>query len=399
MKQLQKIFLIVLLLTSLVGCGIWGMDRNWDMILKSSQNTRVVVALVKQNEAFEKWLEGPFAKHMKDQYNVNLVIKNTTMEKITQQLIDEKLLADRNMGVAGAYDVIIFDGEGFGTFKSLELIYNSFAERLPNTRLIDREALSYKYRDMRKNEGSFVPIGREMLTFLYSSDIFYDSPKSYDEVFDTISKLKGYATYPDPRHTKEGEAFLLGLVGKHVNMEPYVKEGRNLEEFKAEVREALTPLVNIRANIMDAGLTYPTNIEQLFTDKKTYFSMSMEYMRVGDKVKEYEYPDTTNAFVLHPVGSYTTVGVIPFNSENKAGAMVTLSELLSPSSQAGIVSTGLMTVYYENTPVDKVEPLKLLKLHRVIPKFSSYIDNVAPEFDRELIDIIKQIWEDMVIEK
>lgn len=399
MKTLLKLCIVVLMTITLVSCSIWGFDRNWDMLLKSSANTQVVVALAKENEAFKKWLEGPFAKHLKQEYGIVLVVKTTTMEKISKQLTDEKLLADRNMGVAGAYDIVIFDGEGFGSFKNLGLIYGSFAERLPNARWIDREALSYKYRDMQKNDGHFVPIGRDMLTFLYSSDIFYDSPKSYQEVFDTISKLKGYATYPDPRYTREGEAFLLGLVGEQVNMEPYVKEDRNLEEFRAEVERALEPLVNIRANIMDAGLTYPTNIEQLFTDKKTYFSMSMDYLRVGDKVKEYEYPETTNAFVLHPVGTYTTVGVIPFNSENKAGAMVTLSELLSPSSQAGIVTTGLMTVYYAGTPVDKVEQLKLLKLHRTVPKFSSYIDNATPEFDAELIDIIKRTWEDMVIEK
>lgn len=399
MKTLLKLCITVLMTITLVSCSIWGFDRNWDMLIKSSANTQVVVALAKENEVFKKWLEGPFAKHMKEEYGINLVIKTTTKEKVSKQLTDEKLLADRNMGVAGAYDVILFDGEGFGSFKTLGLIYGPFAERLPNTKWIDREALSYKYRDMQRNDGYFVPIGRDMLTFLYSSDIFYDSPKSYQEIFDTISKLKGYATYPDPRYTKEGEAFLLGLVGEQVNMESYVKEGRNLEEFRAEVERAVTPLVNIRANIMDAGLTYPTNIEQLFTDKKTYFSMSMDYLRVGEKVKEYEYPETTNAFVLHPVGTYTTVGVIPFNSENKAGAMVALSELLSPSSQAGIVSAGLMTVYHAGTPIDKVEQLKLLKLHRTIPKFSSYIDNATPEFDSELIDIVKKTWEDMVIEK
>ncbi|MDO4753642.1 MAG: extracellular solute-binding protein, partial [Bacillota bacterium] len=354
--------------------------------------------LVKENEALKKWLEGPFRRRLKDEYGVRLVVKETTMEKITKQLTDEKLLQDRNLGVPGSYDIIIFDGEGFGTFKKLGLIYSAFVDKLPGARLIDRDALSFQYRDTFKNEGSFVPIGRDMLTFLYSTDIFYDSPETYHEVFDTISKLKGYATYPDPRYTKEGEAFLLGLVAEKVNMEPYVKPGRNLEEFEREVREALQPLVNIRANIMDAGLTYPTNIEQLFTDKKTYFSMSMDYMRVGEKVKEYEYPDSTNCFVLRPVGTYTTVGVIPFNSENKAGAMVTLSELLSPSSQAGLVTTGLMTVYYENTPVDKVEPLKTLKLHRTIPKFSSYIDATTPEFDRELIDIVLYVWEDLVVE-
>lgn len=398
MKRWLKLFMVLILSVSAVGCSLWGFDRNWEMLVKSATNTEVVIALVNQNEKLKKWLEGPFAKYLEEEYRIDLVVKNTTMEKLSEQLREEKLQHDRNQGAAGAYDLVVFDGPGFGDLKKRGLIYGSFADKIPNLRLIDQETLSFKYRDMEKNEGYFVPIGRSMLTLLYSSDIFYDNPETYSEVFDTISKLKGYATYPDPRYTEEGEAFLLGLISERINMEPYLKADRNLDAFKEEVKSALKPLVTIRANIMDAGLTYPTNIEQLFTDKKTYFSMSMDYMKVGDKVKEYEYPESTNAFVVSPVGTYTTVGVIPFNSENKSGAMVALSALLSPSSQAGLIPTGLMTVYYRGTPVESVEPLKLLKLHRVVPKFSSYIDCVAPEFDEELIRIVVDTWEDLVIE-
>lgn len=399
MKRFFYGLIIAVWVIVLTGCSLWGFDHNWNMLTKSASRTRVVVALVTDNDGFAGWLESSFAKTLKENREIELIVKRTELDKVIAQLESERLLYDREEKAPGTYDLVLFDGDGFGEMKRKKLIYGPFADRLPNRRLIDVEALSYRYRDATPNEGYFLPVSRKMLTLLYSTDIFYDSPENYAEMLDTISKLKGYATYPDPRYTKEGEAFLLGLVSEAIDMEPFLRPDRNLDDFREQVRQALKPLVIIRANIMNAGLTYPTNIEQLFTDKKSYLSMSMDYMKVGEMVKEYEYPDNTTPFVLRPVGTYTTVGVIPFNSENKSGSMVTLSELLSPASQAAMIPHGMMTVYYSGTPVESVEPLKLLKLHRTVLKFSSYIDCVAPDFDRELVDIVIQTWEDMIIEK
>lgn len=401
MEHTKRILLFLMMFAVFVlcaGCGLWGADHNWNLLLKSANGTEVVAVVPDQDDPYVEWLEKDFAPVVKEAYGIDLIVKRIAYEKLYNQLELEKQLRDKEEGGKGSIDLILLRGDGYAALKRNDLIYHSFAEKLPNIRLLDMDALSYKYRDGLPNEGSYVPVARNMLTMLYSSEIFYDSPQSYAELLDTISKLKGYATYPDPRTTKEGEAFLLGMVAEAVNMEPYMKESRNLADFESDVRKALRPLATIRANIMDAGLRYPTNIEQLFTDKKSYFSMSMDFMRVGEKVKEYEYPESTTSFVIPPVGTYSTVGLIPFNSENKSGAMVVLSELLSPASQAAIIPKGLMTVYYRGIPIEAAEPLKQLKLHRVILKFSSYMDCIAPDFDRELVDIVLKVWEDLVVE-
>lgn len=397
-KRLVRIIASVLLSVLLAGCSIFGGDRNWDMLLKSAENTEVSVAVVGQSDEYLEWLGTDFANYVMEKYSVRLAVKEASLEQLVTQLKDEKVLHDRGDETIGRYDLILFSGDGYAQLRSENLIYGAFADKIPNIRLIDYKSPSFLYRDKVANEGYFVPVARKMLTLLYSSDIFYESPVDYDELFDTLSRLKGYATYPDPRTTAEGEAFILGIVAEKVVMENYIKSERDLNKFALEVRTALRPLVRLRAGLMDAGIKYPTNIEQLFTDGKTYFSMSMDTIRVEDKITNYEYPDTTNSFVMKPVGTYQTVGVIPFNSENKSGAMVTISALLDPSAQAGILGTGLMTMYYEGTPAESLEPLKLVKVHRSLPKFSQYIEGAAPEFDDELKEVVIKIWEDMIIE-
>ncbi len=397
MKRILKASIFLLFSALLVGCSIFG-DKNWEMLLKSAENTEVAVAVIGQDDEYVKWLESSFADYLLEKYSVRLTVKETSFEQLETQLLEDKVLHDRGEGNPGRYDLVIFSGNGFSSLKNNKLIYGSFADKIPNVKLLDLKSNSFLYREKLANDGYFVPVARKMLTLLYSSDIFYESPQDYEELFDTLSRLKGYATYPDPRTTLEGEAFLLGIVSEKVVMDSYVRGDRDLDKFALEVRTALRPLVRLRAGLMDAGLKYPTNIEQLFTDGKTYFSMSMDYLRVEDKVKNYEYPDTTSSFVMSPVGTYNTVSVIPFNSENKSGAMVVVSALLEPEAQAGLLKTGLMTVYYGGTPAESFEALKLVKTHRSLPRYTSYIDSDAPEFDDELKEIIIKVWEDMIIE-
>lgn len=398
-KALKRILLVLmaaLMCVQLCGCAVFS-DRNWQKLEESAVGTEIVIAVVGQKPEFVKWLKKPFKEFLLEQKQITLTVKETSLDQLIQRLETEKLARDRGENAPGAYDIILFSGDGYAELKHKGLIYGPFSDRLQNTPLIDKNAVSFQYREQEPNNGYYLPIGRRMLTMYYSNNVFYDSPENYQEFFDTISKLKGKATYPDPLTTWEGQAFLLGYVSSQIDMEPYIKPGRDLEALEAQLREAMIPLMNIRIGIMDAGLSYPKNIEQLFTDGKSFVTMHMDYMQVGDKVKSYEYPETTTAFVINPVGTYTTIGVIPFNSENKSGAMVALSTLLEPEAQAGMVGTGLMTIYHPGIPVEKAETLKMLKLHRSILKFSSYIDAVAPDFDQELIDLVLKVWKEMLM--
>ncbi len=374
-------------------------DKDWNRIVDSGEQTNVVIAVATENDALLSYLEEDFAGYMKEKHHQRIVVKQVDIHQVIAKLSEEKILVDEGQDEHGSYDVLVFGEDGYAELLEKHLLYGPFADDVKNMDLINVYSPSCQYRDALPNGGYFVPIARQQLTFLYSEDIFYDIPETYSEMIDTLGKLKGKTTYPDPRYTKEGEAFLMGLVEEKVLMEPFVVPDRDLKAFEEEVRLALRPLVKNRVGLMNAGTEYPVEIEQLFTDGKTYFSMNMDFLRISEKIKNYEYPDTTNTFVLQPVGTYTMVAVVPFNSLNKTGAMVAISELLSPSVQASLYGTGLVSVYYSRTPEEAQESLNKIKLHRAISKNSTYVAASGIDFDKELRDIVIAVWEDMVLPK
>lgn len=389
---MKKILLLIVALAMLLSACDTSADRNWKMILSSAEHTVVTIGVTPENAKYNKWLGGKFAEQMQNEFAIQVVVKEISTDRAIS-----KLSADKADGVEkGEYDIVLVNGTGFGEMFDKGLLYGPFADRLQNVTYLDTNHTSYKYRDVHENQGYFVPIGRKMLSLVYSEDIFYDKPKNYAELFKTMESLKGKAVYPDPRYSLEGEAFVLGLVSESVDMEPYLGPERDLDAFRRDVFSALTPLRGLIPHLKSG---YPRDIEPMFIDGRSLLGMNMDYVRVGEQIKSYEYPDTAVAFALRPVGTYTSIGVIPFNSANKSGAMAVLSGLLSPEAQAGQIGTGWMTVYSKDAPIEAFEYMKKAKVHRSAVKYSAFVECVGDEFDDELKEIVISIWKSMVLGK
>lgn len=368
-------------------------DRAWNKYLKSSDGTTVTIAMEEPNSKYAGWLEKKFVPHMKNLYNIELKIEYISLPKVISRIKNQKVEDQRD----GDYDILILPDSGFKELKEAGALYGPFADQLKYIENLDRNSLSHKYREGIANEGFGLPIGRNMLTLLCSDDIFYDRPQNYDEFFDTIETLKGKATYPDPRYSKAGEAFLLGIVSKEVDMDLYAGPQRDIDQFRNEVSDALRPLLSIKSKLMFAGVRYPKDTEKLFSDGKSLIHMSLDYIHSSEKIRNYEYPETSMTFAIDSVGTYTVYSVIPFNSRNKSGAMVTLSELISPDIQADKMAAGEMTIYHKGTDVDAVAPLKRARLHRSAVKFSKFFDCIAPDFDPELRSEVVKIWAELIL--
>lgn len=385
-------FLVVFVLF-LSGCGGIDLqvDRGWKQLVDSARGTEVTIAVAHSNPEYASWMTKALGDALAA-HKIRIKIVAIELEKILPQLRSDK----ENAVERGEYDLLIFDGDGFGMLKDEELLYGPFVERVRHIDLIDKTATSFRFRDATANGGYFAPIGRKMLTLLFSEDIFYDRPQNFEELFATLGTLKGKGAYADPRSTQEGEAFLLGYISQAMDVTPYLAPGRNLEAFRAEVREAMKPLKAIQPGLLASGSVFPTKIEDLFVEGQIYTSMSMDAAAVNRKMKAYEYPDTAKSYVLPNVGTYSSIAVIPHSSNNKSGAMVVISELLSPEMQASKLEIGDMTIYHAGTPVEAMEPLQKVKMYRGAVKFSAFLDCIAPDFDFELRKIVVEEWTSVV---
>lgn len=392
-KSIIKILVIVVLVAFFSGCSNTSNIRDWNLMLSSAKG-KVTIAIETENDRYIQWLERTFAGRMLDM-GVELEIVRIPNAKVIDRLEEEK----ENLVKEGSYDIIILENGGFKELKSKDLIYGPFVDQLPNVGYIDFKDYSFKYREAYPVNGYALPIGRRMLTILSSEDIFYSSPSTYEDIFETLPNVKGRTIYPNPRTSKAGEAFILGYIGTKIDMEKYLKPDRDLDMFKMEVANAMLPLLDIRKELMNAGLFYPSNTEQLFMQKRSLMYMSMDPILVSERIKAYEYPETTMTFAVQNVGTYNTFAVIPFNSVNKSGAAVTLAELISPKMQASKMTSGDMTIYKKDAGPEAFEPFKQLKLHKSVLKYSDLINCVSPEFDHELIEIVIKVWGELIPSK
>lgn len=366
-------------------------EKNWDLILTSAKQTDVVIAVDHSNTDYIEWLSDDFADYMMSTYQVSITVEQYSLERMLEQLKSDR----SSQKTFGAYDVMILEQKGYDLLENEQLLYGPFIHNMPNTSLIQKKDDTFVSRNGIKTQQNVVPIGRQMLSWIYDSDYFYDVPQTYDQLIQSLETLEIQACYPDPRISKEGEAFLLGVVASKIDVARYIEKGVDLAVFEQEVREVLTPIFNNPSLFYDPLPTSFEEMETLYLEEKISLFLSMDYSRVGTMMKSYEYKDMTEAMVISPTGTYTSVGVIAKNAHNKSGAMTTLNALLDSEMQASKLKVNDMTVYDKDISSSFFSPLKKVRFHRTVEKYSKFIECVAPEFEPMLIQTIVSVWEDI----
>ncbi len=405
MKKLILFVMVILLIAT--GCDInLTMDaeeKNWSIFEKSAQGTTVSLVIDHTNPLAEAWFKETLSSYLKEQYDISLQVVVQPIEKTLLELGEDKA----NEKDQGIYDIIIFENEGFKAAREGGLLYGPFGDKVLNVnRLLDVQKLDYLYREGIATNNYLIPYGREQLSFIYNQDVFYERPESLDALLQTIKEEKGLFTYPDPTKTKEGEAFLLTLIGQSIDLEPFIEGNINREAFVDAIQPSLDLLIDLKPYLYAQGTVYPSSFEAydtLFNEGKTMMSMSLDSEYATNKLREYEYPEGANTFVL-PTGTatYTEGAGIAYNSMNKSGAMVVLNALLSPEMQTSKYTPklwGNLPIYTaEVTPVEAIDALKTLKLKSTTVKAVDFIESALPEFNPSLIKIILEEWEKQVLQ-
>lgn len=405
MKKLILCILILLFVTT--GCDInLNLDeaeKNWSIFEKSAKRTMVTLVVDHSNPLAEAWFKDAFTKYLAETYEISLNVIIQPMEKTLLELKADKT----NENDQGMYDVIIFENKGFKEAKNGGLLYGPFGDKILNVnRLLDSKMLDYQYSEGIATDNYLIPYGRTQLSFIYNQDVFYDRPKTLEAFYEILKTEKGLFTYPNPLTTKEGEAFLLTLIGQSIDLEPFLSGNVDREAFVKVIQPTLDILNALKPYMYEKGTVYPSSFEAydtLFNEGKTMMSMSLDFEYATNKLREYEYIEGANTFVL-PTGSgtYTESAGIAYNSMNKSGAMVVIHALLSPEMQSSKYTPklwGNLPIYAsQTTPSEAIDVLKVHKLKSTTVKAVDFIESALPEFNPELIQIILEEWEKQVLQ-
>ncbi|WP_299503488.1 ABC transporter substrate-binding protein [uncultured Roseobacter sp.] len=341
MRQKLKMALLAtsLLLTPTVGFsdtadGEALNSMSWEEVVDLAKGGEVNWFLWGGSDNINQYVSEYIGGRLKDEYGITLnrVGLSDTVEAVNI------VLGEKESGVmdAGSVDMIWINGENFRTMKQGGLAYCGYTDILPNNAFVDWNNPAIANDFGVPVEGCEVPWSKAQFAFAYDTARFDDPPRSIGELIDWVQENPGRFTYPAPPDFN-GSVFV-----RHVFYHAAGGVDSLLGDFDQarfdEVAAKTWDILNaMEPYLWREGKTYPASIsamEQLYANSEVDLTFNYEPSGVGLNIENGVFPPTTQGYGLTDgtIGN-TNYTIIPFNSPNKAAALVLQNLLLSGEAQ------------------------------------------------------------------
>ncbi|WP_203334589.1 ABC transporter substrate-binding protein [Planococcus beigongshangi] len=371
---------------------------DWQEIAESAEGQEVNMYMWGGNDNINRYLDDWVAPRMAEEYDVKLSrVPVNDAQDIINQLLDEKTAGKTD----GSMDIIWINGENFKAAKDNGLLWDDFTGQLPNfVDYIDPEAPEVAEDFGEPVEGLQAPWGKAQFVFVHDTEKVADPPKSMEELSDWIRENPGQFTYPAlPDFT--GSAFIRHVLyettGGH---EQYGQPAAEIEDLEEHFQPMWDYLNDIEPYLWREGSTYPESLaklDQLYASGEVSMTMSYDPALAASEVLKGRFPASTRTFVLD-VGtlSNTHFLAIPFNSTDKAGAMVAINELMSPEAQTAKLSPenwgDLSALTFEKLSADQQQAMNDVDLGEATLPLEELENHRLPELSSDYIEIIEKGW-------
>ena len=286
------------------------------------------------SDTINAYVSGYVADRLKAEHDITLNrVPITDAAEIVNLILNEK---EAGVTDAGSVDLIWINGENFRSMKQGDLAFCGYTGLLPNNALVDWDNPAIANDFGVPVDGCEVPWNTVQFAFAHDSAVVPEPPADMAALLDWIRAHPGRFTYPAPPDFT-GSAFL-----RHVFIHAAGGPDRLIGPFDQatfdEVSARTWDILNeIEPFLWREGQTYPTTLTQLnelFANGEVDFSFNYDPAQFGLAVQAGTWPETTRSFGLASgtIGN-TNYTLIPFNSPNKAAAMVVQNLLLSGEAQ------------------------------------------------------------------
>ncbi len=306
---------------------------DWDSVVAAADGQTVNWFMWGGADNINAWVNGPIAETLKADYNVtlNMVPINDTAEAVN------KVLGEKEAGqdTEGSVDMVWINGENFRTMRQGDLLFGGWSESLPNYAFVDATDPSVLNDFGYPVEGYESPYGKAQFVMIYDTANVDAAPTTISDLVEWIKANPGKFTYPAAPDFI-GSAFI-----RHVC---YDATG-GYEQFLGDFDQALFDekfgacwdLLNEIEPFLWREGEYPESdarMKELLANGEVHFDMDYNPGSAGNLIEDGVYPDTVRTFVFETGTLANTHFVgIPYNSPNKAAAMVLANVLLSPDAQ------------------------------------------------------------------
>lgn len=384
---------------------------NWDEIVAEAEGGTVDWFLWGGSDQINSYISTEVADDMAEQFDItiNRVGVSDTADAVNQVLSE----AEAGRLSDGSVDLIWINGENFRTMKQGGLLFCGYWDVLPSMEFVDRDDPAVLFDFGTPVDQCEVPWNRAQVALIYDSATLTTPPTDIDALLEFACANPGTVTYPAPpdftgsvfvRHVFYNEADRLFADEGGLD----VLLGDFDDEVYEEVAAATWATLNeVEPCLWRGGDTYPADkpaLDQLFANSEVSLNMTYEPAEVGLAVDDGLFPETTRTYGLQS-GTMANLNftAIPFNSSNKAAALVVANYLLSAEAQlekADPAVWGPQTVL----DVDRL-PEDMQAMFQAVPRHPSVVapEELAPlalpELQADWVTGIERDWSANVAER
>ena len=371
--------------------------KSWDDVTAMARGGEVNWFLWGGSDNINQYVSEFVGGILKDEYGVTLnrVGLSDTVEAVNI------VLGEKESGVLdkGSVDMIWVNGENFRTMKQGDLAYCGYLETLPNNALVDWDNPSIANDFGVPVDGCEVPWSKTQFAFAYDTARTDTPPKTIAELLEWAKANPGKFTYPAPPDFN-GSVFV-----RHVFYHAAGGVDKLLGDFDQatydEVAKKTWDILNdLEPSLWRDGKTYPASVsamEQLYANSEVDLTFNYEPAGVGLKIEDGTFPPTTQGYGLSDgtIGN-TNYTIIPFNSPNKAAALVLQNVLLSGEAQLQKAMPdvwGAKTAIEVSRTSDEIQAkFSEIKAHPNVVPAAELAKAALPELQASWISAIEKGW-------
>ena len=311
------------------------------------------------------------------------------------------VLGEKETGVtdSGSVDMIWINGENFRTMKQGDLAFCGYLDLLPNNALVDWTNPAIANDFGVPVDGCEVPWSKAQFAFAYDTARTENPPRSIAELIEWVKANPGHFTYPAPPDFN-GSVFVRHVfyyaAGGVENLLGDFDQAK-YDEVSARTWEILNEL---EPHLWREGKTYPTSInalEQLYANSEVDLTFNYEPAGVGLKIGNGTFPPTTQGYGLTDgtIGN-TNYTIIPFNSPNKAAALMLQNVLLSGEAQLQKALPDVWgakpAIEISRTSPEVMAKFEAIEVHPNVVPPEELAKAALPELQAAWISAIEQGW-------
>ena len=374
---------------------------TWDQVVEQARGGTVNWFMWGGSDTINAYVSGYIADRLKADYDITLNrVPITDAADIVNQVLSEK---EAGVTDKGSVDLIWINGENFRSMKQGDLAFCGYTALLPNDTLVnwDNPAIANDFGV--PVDGCEVPWNTVQFAFATDSAKVATPPGDMAALLDWIKANPGRFTYPAPPDFT-GSAFLRHVFIHAAGGPESLRGPFDQAKFDEAAAKTWAILNEIEPFLWREGQTYPTTVAQLnelYANGEVDFSFNYDPAQFGLAVQAGIWPETTRSFGLADgtIGN-TNYTLIPFNSPNKAAAMVLQNLLLSGEAQLEKAKTEVWgaapAIEVARTTPEVQAGFAAIKTHPSVVPASELAKAALPELQADWLTAIEKGWSENV---